>query len=118
MAAELKGDAPNDTTPEITHVERTLSGPELEKEHVDYSRIDTEVAKYAGGDVVVLDKAEDKRLKTMIDRRVLVIMILTYFLQAIDKGTMSFTSIMGILDDVHIAPTQVSYNTSISAYLF
>ncbi|KAL3493290.1 major facilitator superfamily domain-containing protein [Aspergillus germanicus] len=32
----------------------------------------------------------------MIDRRVLVIMVCTYFLQALDKGTMSFASIMGI----------------------
>jgi hypothetical protein len=49
---------------------------------------------------------DDKRLKKMIDRRVLVIMILTYFLQALDKGTMSFSSIMGIKTDAHLEDGQ------------
>lgn len=51
---------------------------------------------------VVVSEEDNKRLKKMIDRRVLVIMILTYFLQALDKGTMSFASIMGIKTDAHL----------------
>jgi hypothetical protein len=34
-------------------------------------------------------------------------MILTYFLQALDKGTMSFTSIMGIRDDLGLLGDKV-----------
>jgi hypothetical protein len=60
---------------------------------------------YASSGVVV-SEADDKRLKKMIDRRVLVIMILTYFLQALDKGTMSFSSIMGIKTDAHLEDGQ------------
>lgn len=51
---------------------------------------------------VEVSEEDNKRLKKMIDRRVLVIMILTYFLQALDKGTMSFSSIMGIKTDAHL----------------
>lgn len=60
---------------------------------------------YASGGVHVSEE-DDKRLKKMIDRRVLVIMILTYFLQALDKGTMSFSSIMGIKTDAHLEDGQ------------
>ncbi|CEL02167.1 Putative Permease of the major facilitator superfamily [Aspergillus calidoustus] len=79
------------------HVERILSGGEgMTKDVVDTSRVDKEIAQYAGGEAIVIDEATNKRLRKMIDRRVLVIMICTYFLQALDKGTMSFASIMGI----------------------
>ena len=44
----------------------------------------------------------------MVDKRVLSIMIFTYFLQALDKGTLSFTSIMGIKEDTHLVGQQVS----------
>lgn len=55
---------------------------------------------------VVVSEADNKRLRKMIDRRVLVVMILTYFLQALDKGTMSFSSIMGIKTDAHLEDGQ------------
>jgi MFS family permease len=48
----------------------------------------------------------------MINKRVLVIMIATYFLQAIDKGTLSFTSIMGLPDDLHLVGQQYSWLTT------
>ncbi|KAI9368653.1 major facilitator superfamily domain-containing protein [Aspergillus egyptiacus] len=80
-----------------SHVERVLSGGEgMTKDAVDTSRVDKEIAAYAGQDAIEIDEATSKRLRKMIDRRVLVVMILTYFLQALDKGTMSFASIMGI----------------------
>jgi hypothetical protein len=38
-------------------------------------------------------------------------MIFTYFLQALDKGTMSFASIMGIKKDTHLVGQQVRFPT-------
>ncbi|KAJ5378167.1 uncharacterized protein N7496_005576 [Penicillium cataractarum] len=91
---------------DISHVERVLSPDDgLEKDTMDTSRVDKEVQMYSSTRVVV-SEADDKRLKKMIDRRVLVIMILTYFLQALDKGTMSFSSIMGIKTDAHLEDGQ------------
>ncbi|KAL5337191.1 major facilitator superfamily domain-containing protein [Aspergillus crustosus] len=84
-------------TKDSAHVERVLSdGEGMGKDHVDYTRVDKEIAAYAGQDIIHIDEATNKRLRKMVDRRVLVIMIVTYFLQALDKGTMSFASIMGI----------------------
>lgn len=89
---------------DINEVERVLSAEDEKVDHVDYERIDAEVAKYADAtaEAVHISEEEDKRLKRLIDRRVLPIMIVTYFLQALDKGTMSFSSIMGIRDDIPI----------------
>lgn len=66
----------------------------LQKDHMDFNRVDKEVAKYASDVAVDISPEENSRLKRKIDKRVLSIMIFTYFLQALDKGTMSFASIM------------------------
>jgi len=81
---------------EIGQVERVMSGEDEKVDHIDYDRVDKEVAKYADANAerVHISEEENKRLKRMIDRRVLPIMIVTYFLQALDKGTMSFSSIV------------------------
>ncbi|KAL2793135.1 major facilitator superfamily domain-containing protein [Aspergillus keveii] len=96
--ADNPGTAPmSKEVKDSAHVERILSGGEgMTKDVVDTARVDKEIAQYAGGEAIVIDEATNKRLRRMIDRRVLVIMVCTYFLQALDKGTMSFASIMGI----------------------
>ncbi|KAH7402431.1 allantoate permease [Pyrenochaeta sp. MPI-SDFR-AT-0127] len=91
-----------DDKKDIANVERTLSADDLKTDHVNYDRIDKEVAKYADATAVEISEEDNKRLKRMIDRRVLPIMVITYFLQSLDKGTMSATSIMGIRDDIPI----------------
>ena len=90
------------TTNDIAHVERVTSTSDLENEHMNYERVDKELAKYAQATAIEISPEENKRLKQMIDRRILTIMVFTYFLQALDKGTMSFASIMGIREDAHL----------------
>lgn len=89
---------------EIGQVERVLSAEDEKIDHINYDRVDQEVAKYADANAeqIHISEEENKRLKKLIDRRVLPIMIITYFLQALDKGTMSFSSIMGIRNDIPI----------------
>jgi len=97
---------------EMSEIERAMSPEELSKDHQNYSAMDAEVAKYATGERIDISPAENKRLRSMIDRRVLVIMVLTYFLQALDKGTLSFTSIMGIRKDLHLVGQEFSWLTT------
>jgi hypothetical protein len=92
-ASEIKNDSAN--------VERVLSTDE-KADHVNYDRIDDELARYANAEAIEISPEENKRLKRMIDRRVLPIMVFTYFLQALDKGTMSFASIMGLRTDIPV----------------
>ncbi|RWA11118.1 hypothetical protein EKO27_g3982 [Xylaria grammica] len=81
---------------------RTLSvtdDVELKGDHTHLDRVDKEIAKYASQARIDITPEENVRLRRLIDRRVLVVMICTYFLQAIDKGTLSFSSIMGLPKD-------------------
>ncbi|OCL04199.1 MFS transporter [Glonium stellatum] len=105
---DIKG---NDIT-DISQIERVMSPEELEKDHMNYDRVDKELAKYANAARIDISEEENKRLKRLIDKRVLPIMIFTYFLQALDKGTLSFASIMGIKTDAHLVGQQYSWLTT------
>jgi hypothetical protein len=112
----------------VSHIE--MGGDELKTDHVDYNRIDAEVAKvrrefipcssavankaqqYASDVAIHISPEENSRLKRLIDKRVLSIMVFTYFLQALDKGTMSFTSIMGVKEDLGLVGQQFSWLTT------
>ncbi len=65
---------------------------------------------------IVISDERSAQLRCMIDKRVLAIMIATYFLQAIDKGTLSFSSIMGLNPDTGLVGQQVSSRLSFSSY--
>lgn len=69
------------------------------KRDLSHGKMDKELAKYAGGAAIDISPEENDRLRRMVDKRVLTVMIITYFLQAVDKGTISFASIMGLPED-------------------
>lgn len=101
------GDQKTDPYKDIVEAERAQS-PELEKSGQNYGKIDKELAQYVSDTRIEISEEEDNRLRRLIDKRVLTIMIATYFLQAIDKGTMSFASIMGIVKDTNLQGQEVS----------
>lgn len=104
QTAEPEAEKPTD----IAEIERVLS-PEsdLKKDHMNFDRVDDEVAKYVSTTRIEISEEENKRLRRLINRRVLPIMIFTYFLQALDKGTLSFTSIMNLPKDLNLVGQQV-----------
>ena len=103
----------NEMKREVSHIERTLSpSDKLSKPPNDISNVDHEVLEYASNAHVDIDESTSRRLRRMFDRRVLVIMIITYFLQALDKGTMSFASIMGIREQTGLDGQKYSWLTT------
>ncbi|KAG6837956.1 hypothetical protein H0H93_008350 [Arthromyces matolae] len=78
--------------------------------------IDAEVAEFfaqAPSDKpIVIDDATNVRLRWMVHKRVLVVMVLTYFAQTLDKGTMNFASIMGIVKDTKLVGQQYAWLTT------
>lgn len=84
------------TVNEADKVERVMSADEVEfaKEHQNYDKLDRELAEYVSDARIEISPEKNAELRRMIDKRVLTIMVGTYFLQAIDKGTLSFSSIM------------------------
>lgn len=63
---------------------------------------------YIGDTGIHIDAATDKRLFWMITRRVLVIQVITYFCQSLDKGILNYASIMGLKGDTHLVGQEVS----------
>jgi len=98
---------------EVNEAPEVFQDEDLKKGHMNYDLVDKEVAKYASETIVEIDEETNKRLKRMIDKRVLFIMVGTYLCQSLDKGTMSFASIMGIINDTHLHGQQYSWLTTI-----
>lgn len=57
---------------DISSIERVMSPEELEKDHMNYDRVDKELAKYANAARIDISEAENKRLKRLIDKRILL----------------------------------------------
>lgn len=91
--------------PSTGHAERVSEDIENSKA-VHSERVDRELAQYVGDSGIVISPERSVQLRRMIDKRVLVVMVSTYFLQAIDKGTLSFASIMGITKDTGLEDDQ------------
>ena len=60
--------------------------------------IDVKIEGSVGG--FVLDPEEDRRVRRKIDRRLLPIMFVSYGLQFLDKTTLGFAAVMGIIPDL------------------
>ncbi|KAH8597582.1 MFS transporter [Bisporella sp. PMI_857] len=113
MADQIKHEDATITAAGDEKLEAALSHEELGKDHTNYNLVDKELAQYASDIPVHIDEATNSRLKKSIDRRVLVVMIVTYFLQSVDKGTLGFASIMGIQKDTGLHGQQYSWLTTI-----
>lgn len=81
--------------------------------------IDAEVAEFFADAEAVgkqgvpeIDDATNRRLRWMIHKRVLVVMVVTYFAQTLDKGTINFASIMGIRTDTNLHGQQYAWLTT------
>ncbi|KAL6855341.1 hypothetical protein ACO1O0_006482 [Amphichorda felina] len=90
---------PEDSKLPVKGAEAGIVDPDGKGDNQRYDKIDKELAQYIAEDRVPISKERSDELRKKIDRRVLVVMISTYFLQAIDKGTLSFSSIMGLPKD-------------------
>lgn len=110
--ADLPVDTKHDS--DIDKVERVMSADEIEfaKDHQNYEKVDKELAQYVSDTRIEISPEKNAELLRKIDKRILVIMVTTYFLQAIDKGTLSFSSIMGIRDDTNLTGQDYSWLTT------
>ncbi|KAJ5775675.1 uncharacterized protein N7511_000686 [Penicillium nucicola] len=98
-----------DPKPTQDHVER-LRSPDLEDFPNKHIGVDEELRKYVvAADGVQVDEATSKRLRHMINKRVLIIMVGTYFLQSLDKNAISYAAIMGIQKDAHLVGQDYSW---------
>jgi hypothetical protein len=67
---------------------------------VEYA--DKDVARYAEETQgIQTDAATNKKLLWKVNKRILVVMLGTYFCQSLDKGMLGFSSIIGVQKDDH-----------------
>lgn len=112
MATDPNSQPRQDAEPD--KVERVMSADEVEfaKDHQNVSKVDKELAQYVSDVRIEISPEKNAQLLRMIDKRVLSVMVATYFLQAIDKGTLSFASIMGIREDTNLTGQDYSWLTT------
>jgi hypothetical protein len=71
-----------------------------------------EFLQHAGQSVVVTPE-ENKRILRKIDLTILPIMLAVYFLQGLDKATLSYASVFGLVTDTHLGGQDYSWLGSI-----
>ncbi|KIY49516.1 MFS general substrate transporter [Fistulina hepatica ATCC 64428] len=97
---------------------KSVASKDEQLEQAAIHGVDIEVAKFFAENAanknkaIEIDQATNKRLRWMIHKRVLVVMVVTYFAQTLDKGTLSFASIMGIITDTHLKGQEYSWLTT------
>lgn len=95
----------------VEHIEK-IKTSDLETGDLNTKKIDNQILDYIEETAVEIDEATNRRLRNMIHKRVLPCMIGTYFLQALDKGTLAFSSIMGIREDANLTSNNYSWLSS------
>ena len=64
-------------------------------------------------EAVILTPQDNARLLKRIDLVILPIMLGVYFLQQLDKSTLSYASVFGLVDDAHLGGEDYSWLGSI-----
>lgn len=64
-------------------------------------------------EVITVSPADDNRILRRIDLALLPLMLSVYFLQALDKATLSYASIFGLIDDTGLKGDEFSWLGSI-----
>ncbi|KAF8603639.1 MFS general substrate transporter [Ceratobasidium sp. AG-I] len=65
------------------------------------------------GAVVHITPEQDAAVLRKIDRWLIPVMLMVYFLQQLDKSSLSYTSVFGIVSDTHLVGSQYSWLGSI-----
>ncbi|KAH7558678.1 major facilitator superfamily domain-containing protein [Bipolaris maydis] len=64
----------------------------------------------ASNERIVVTLEENKRVLKKIDRIILPILLSVYFLQSLDKTTLSYASVFGLIQDAHLDPKSQQYS--------
>ena len=71
-----------------------------------------QLLKEAGHSVIVTPE-ENKRILRKIDLAILPIILVIYCLQSLDKTALSYASVFGLIDDLHLEGQQYSWSSAI-----
>ena len=99
------------------NIEMVESGPQKHAIQEDTAHKDKAAAflqaASAANERVVVTPEENSRILRKINLTILPIMLGVYFLQALDKATLSYASVFGLLTDAHLGGQDYSWLGSI-----
>ncbi|KAH7011239.1 allantoate permease [Ilyonectria destructans] len=62
---------------------------------------------------VVVTRAENRRVRKLIDWRILPLLLVVYCLQSLDKNTLSYAGVFGLIDDAKLVGNEYSWLGSV-----
>jgi hypothetical protein len=71
---------------------------------------DKAAAFLASNERIIVTSAENKRVLKKIDLVILPILLSVYFLQSLDKTTLSYASVFGLIEDANLDPNSQQYS--------
>ena len=71
---------------------------------------DKAAALLASNERIIVTEAENARVLKKIDLVILPILLSVYFLQSLDKTTLSYASVFGLIEDAHLDPKSQQYS--------
>ncbi|KJZ79677.1 hypothetical protein HIM_01146 [Hirsutella minnesotensis 3608] len=105
----------SDTLPAAAAMRHSPDGdaPDSPGEHRDAAALMLIRLGRSPDEPIVVPPKEDARVLRRIDLFLLPIMLCVYFLQALDKATLSYASVFGLIEDTHLVGNQYSWLGSI-----
>jgi hypothetical protein len=102
------------TIDQIEHVARQPSHQRRDSEHRrDAAAVLLGKQGAASGQPIVISPAEDARVLKRIDIVILPLMLSVYFLQGLDKATLAYASVFGLIGDAGLQGNEYSWLGSI-----
>ncbi|RFU78238.1 allantoate permease [Trichoderma arundinaceum] len=109
LSQDEDGENPNDERPDgPSQVSDTQS-----KVHRDAAAMMLIKLGRSPDEIITVSPADDARILRRIDLALLPLMLSVYFLQALDKATLSYASIFGLIDDTNLVGDEFSWLGSI-----
>ncbi|EPE05156.1 allantoate permease [Ophiostoma piceae UAMH 11346] len=100
-----------------THIPESLLSPDKEKNGHRLDAAAELLRKVGAGDgtdgAFVVTPEDNARILRKIDLVILPIILVVYFLQCLDKATLSYASVFGLIKDTHLVGKQYSWLGSI-----
>lgn len=114
MGTNMEDTINSDPTPErpsqdVHDVQRSLDKTNLSDKDKDRAK---ELVQRIGHSVE-LTPENNKRICRKIDTRILPVILFVYFLQALDKATLAYSSVFGLIEDTNLVGNQFSWLGSI-----
>ncbi|EXJ75637.1 uncharacterized protein A1O5_00144 [Cladophialophora psammophila CBS 110553] len=85
----------------------------IEEQPVKVAKEADAALSFTLGETVTYDEVENKRIRRTIDRHIIPWMFLTFMVQYFDKTLLSYSSVMGIIEDTKLTSSEYAWCGSI-----